>query len=48
MLDWAIGECRRRGCGLVQLAMNKTREDTLRFYKSLGFEATHEGFKLTL
>ena len=48
MLVWAIEECRRRGCGLVQLTMNKSREDTLRFYKSLGFEATHEGFKLKL
>ena len=48
LLRWAIEECRRRGCGLVQLAMNKSREDTLRFYKSLGFVASHEGFKLTL
>jgi GNAT superfamily N-acetyltransferase len=48
MLQWAIEECRRRGCGMVQLAMNKSREDTLRFYKSLGFVASHEGFKLTL
>lgn len=48
MINWAIEECRRRGCGLVQLAMNKSRTDTLRFYQSLGFEATHEGFKLKL
>mgnify|MGYP002626257486 CR=1 FL=1 len=48
MIDWAIEVCRKRGCGLVQLTMNKTRKDTLRFYKSLGFEATHEGFKLML
>ncbi len=48
MINWAIEECRRRGCGLVQLAMNKSRTDTLRFYQSLGFEATHEGFKLIL
>jgi len=48
MIDWAIGECRRRGCGLVQLTMNKTRQDSHRFYESLGFVATHEGFKLTL
>lgn len=48
MISWAIEECRRRGCGLVQLAMNKRRTDTLRFYQSLGFEATHEGFKLKL
>ena len=48
LLRWAIEECRHRGCGLVQLAMNKSREDTLRFYKSLGFVASLEGFKLTL
>jgi GNAT superfamily N-acetyltransferase len=48
MINWAIAECRRRGCGLVQLTMNKSRTDSHRFYKSLGFEATHEGFKLTL
>jgi GNAT superfamily N-acetyltransferase len=48
MLEWAIAECRRRGCGLVQLTMNKSRGETLRFYESLGFVATHEGFKLKL
>jgi GNAT superfamily N-acetyltransferase len=48
MLTWAIDECRRRGCGVVQLTMNKSREETLRFYQSLGFVASHEGFKLTL
>ena len=48
MLKWAIDECRRRGCGVVQLAMHKSRDDTLRFYESLGFVASHEGFKLTL
>jgi len=48
MIQWAIAECRRRGCGLVQLTMNKSRKDSHRFYESLGFEATHEGFKLVL
>jgi ribosomal protein S18 acetylase RimI-like enzyme len=48
MLEWAVAECRRRGCGLVQLTMNKSRADALRFYQSLGFVATHEGFKLAL
>jgi len=48
MINWAIAECRRRGCGLVQLTMHKSRSDTHRFYQSLGFEATHEGFKLVL
>jgi ribosomal protein S18 acetylase RimI-like enzyme len=48
MLTWAIEECRRRGCGVVQLTMHKSRDDTLRFYESLGFVASHEGFKLNL
>ncbi len=48
LLEWAIAECRRRGCGMVQLTMNKARQDTARFYRSLGFVASHEGFKLGL
>lgn len=48
MLDWAIAECRAKGCEMVQLAMDKTRADTLRFYQSLGFKASHEGLKLEL
>jgi ribosomal protein S18 acetylase RimI-like enzyme len=48
MFEWAIDECRRRECGLIQLTSDKTRGDALRFYQSLGFEASHEGFKLSL
>jgi GNAT superfamily N-acetyltransferase len=48
MLEWAIEECRRRGCGLVQLTSDKRRIDAHRFYKRLGFEATHQGYKLAL
>ncbi|WP_374653349.1 N-acetyltransferase family protein [Dongia sp.] len=48
MFDWAIAECRAKGCEMVQLAMDKTRTDTLRFYESLGFKASHEGMKLGL
>jgi len=48
MFDWAIDACRKKGCELVQLAMDKTRTDTLRFYESLGFKASHEGMKLDL
>jgi ribosomal protein S18 acetylase RimI-like enzyme len=46
MFEWAIQECRNRGCGLVQLTTDKTRPDALRFYESLGFVASHEGLKL--
>jgi ribosomal protein S18 acetylase RimI-like enzyme len=48
MFDWAIAECRRRGCRLVQLTTDKVRPDARRFYEQLGFTATHEGMKLVL
>ena len=48
MMGWAIAEARRRGCGLVQLTTDKRRGDAHRFYRRLGFEATHEGMKLIL
>jgi GNAT superfamily N-acetyltransferase len=48
MLEWAIDECRRRGCGLVQLTTDKARPEALKFYQSLGFQASHEGLKLAI
>ncbi len=48
MFEWAIDECRRRGCGLVQLTTDKSRTDALPFYEALGFTASHEGMKLSL
>src|SRR6266568_5149038 len=44
MLLWAIEECRRRGCGLVQLTSDNRRPDAHRFYEALGFRATHRGY----
>ena len=37
MFEWAIAECRRRGCSLVQLYTDKSRKDAHRFYERLGF-----------
>ena len=48
MFEWAIGFCREKGCGLVQLTTDKARPDALRFYEKLGFAASHEGMKLAL
>lgn len=48
MLEWAIDRCRERGCLLVQLTTDKSRSDAHRFYERLGFEASHEGYKLKL
>jgi hypothetical protein len=39
---------RQDGCGLVQLTSDKRRAGAIRFYESLGFEASHEGLKLPL
>ena len=48
MIEWAIGQAREHGCGLVQLTSDKRRRGAIRFYESLGFTASHEGLKLSL
>src|SRR6266851_7292427 len=48
MLEWAVEECRKRGCGLVQLTSDKRRSGAHSFYEALGFRPTHEGYKLSL
>jgi GNAT superfamily N-acetyltransferase len=48
MLAFAIDECRKRHCGLVQLTTDRARHDAHRFYERLGFVASHEGMKLAL
>mgnify|MGYP001562425008 FL=1 len=48
LLTYAFERAKERGCGVVQLTSNKVRTNAIRFYKTLGFEATHEGMKKTL
>ncbi|WP_144295000.1 GNAT family N-acetyltransferase [Rhodoligotrophos appendicifer] len=48
MLQWAIKECRARGCVLVQLTTDKARPDAHRFYEQLGFTASHLGYKMPI
>jgi GNAT superfamily N-acetyltransferase len=48
MFEWAIAECRLRGCVIVQLTTDKTRPDAHPFYKKLGFIDSHEGYKIIL
>ncbi|MEU7838613.1 GNAT family N-acetyltransferase [Nonomuraea sp. NPDC049129] len=48
MMRWAIDRARARGCAIVQLTSDKSRTDAHRFYDSLGFDASHEGYKLSL
>ncbi|WP_406426293.1 GNAT family N-acetyltransferase [Streptomyces sp. NBC_01589] len=46
LMKQAVDRARLRGCALVQLTSNKRRADAHRFYESLGFDRSHEGFKL--
>ncbi|MFE3454095.1 GNAT family N-acetyltransferase [Nonomuraea sp. NPDC059194] len=48
MMEWAHAMGRARGCAVVQLTSDKRREDAHRFYRSLGYAQSHEGFKLQL
>jgi len=48
MFEWAIAECRARGCSLVQLTTDRNRPDAHRFYERLGFTASHLGYKLAI
>ena len=46
--EWAIDRARQRNCKLVQLTSDKQRPQAIQFYEKLGFQASHEGFKLKL
>ena len=48
LMGWAVDQARQRGCALVQLTTDKSRADAHRFYRDLGFVASHEGMKLAL
>ena len=48
LLRHAMEEAQRAGCYKLSLTSNKRREDAHRFYGRLGFQATHEGFRVEL
>lgn len=48
LMSWAEREARKRGCAMLQLTSDATREDAQRFYKRLGYQPTHVGFKKNL
>lgn len=48
LIEWAVAECRARGCSVAQLTTHKLRTDAHRFYDRLGFEQSHFGYKLKL
>ncbi|KQX53537.1 MULTISPECIES: GNAT family N-acetyltransferase [unclassified Streptomyces] len=48
LMERAVTRARERGCALVQLTSDKRRTAAHRFYASLGFTGSHDGFKLPL
>jgi ribosomal protein S18 acetylase RimI-like enzyme len=46
LVQWAVAEARGKGCGLVELLTHNTRVDAQRFYKRLGFQASHVGMTI--
>lgn len=48
LMRHVMAEAQRAGCYKLALTSNKTRPDAHRFYRRLGFRATHEGFRIEL
>lgn len=48
LMEWAHEQGRTRGAALAQLTSDKRRADAHRFYERLGYERTHDGFKIGL
>jgi GNAT superfamily N-acetyltransferase len=48
LMEHAHERGRARGCVLAQLTSDKQRPEAHRFYRSLGYDQSHEGFKLPL
>jgi ribosomal protein S18 acetylase RimI-like enzyme len=46
LVQWAVAEAREKGCRLVELLTHNTRIDAQRFYKRLGFAASHVGMTI--
>jgi ribosomal protein S18 acetylase RimI-like enzyme len=46
LVQWAVAEARAKGCRLVELLTHNTRVDAQRFYKRLGFQASHVGMTM--
>lgn len=48
LIGYAIDRAKQRGCKLVQLTSDNSRQGAHRLYERLGFKASHVGMKLAL
>lgn len=48
LIRHAIGRAKERGCKMVQLTSDNSRQGAHRLYERLGFKASHVGMKLYL
>ncbi len=48
LIRHAVEEARKAGCYKVSLTSNKRRTEAHRFYERLGFQRTHEAFRINL
>ena len=48
LMQAVVDRARSRGCKLVQLTTDLSRQKAYAFYKALGFRHSHAGFKLPL
>ncbi len=47
LMRHTVEEARRAGCYKLTLTSNKRRAEAHRFYRRLGFSASHEGFRIS-
>jgi GNAT superfamily N-acetyltransferase len=48
IFEWAENRAKERKAHLLQLTTDKKRPNAIKFYKNIGFKATHEGMKMHL
>ena len=46
LMERAVAAAREHGCWVIQLTTNKWREEAIAFYEKIGFQRSHEGFRI--
>ncbi len=46
LMEFAIDEAKRAGCYKIALTSHKSRTAAHRFYENLGFESTHDAYRI--